>query len=128
MQDGEAPIPAFASCDGEAIILDTILSKDILDKLNRSAIMIGKVSASCSGIHQASDVSPVFRALKCLHDRGVKVSNPVLFNLVISAITEFEKENSIQVGSEYKGKIATKGCVVITRSCNAGWTDFFSCA
>jgi len=85
--------------------------------------MIGKVSASCSGIHQASDVSPVFRnakqALKCLHDRGVKVSNPVLFNLVISAITEFEKENSIQVGSEYKGKIA-QGCVVITRAMQDG--------
>ena len=38
--------------------------QDLLDVFSYALIDFGKIAASCSGIHQSSDVSPLFRAIK----------------------------------------------------------------
>jgi hypothetical protein len=95
------------------------MSKEILDLLRDNGIGIGKISGSCSGIHQAADISPIFRnikqAIKVLRDRATIVFNPVLNGLIVSAISEMEQEKSLKVDSTQKSKIA-QGCVVITRA------------
>jgi len=45
-------------------VLDVLMNNDITELLKETHVFLGKISASCSGIHQASDVSPLFRAAK----------------------------------------------------------------
>ncbi len=56
--------PSFVSCDGEAIVLDQVFSVETYGILRDADIDVGKIPASCSGILQPSDVSPLFRAAK----------------------------------------------------------------
>ena len=64
VDDDNMPLIAFASCDGETIILDEIFNEEILESLQEHNIHIGKFSASCSGILQPLDRSPIFKAAK----------------------------------------------------------------
>ena len=50
---------AFVTCDGEQE-----QHGDLLDIFSDDLIDFGKIAASCSGIHQSSDVSPLFRVVK----------------------------------------------------------------
>ena len=55
---------AFVTCDGEQEQIKVFQHDDLLDIFSDALIDFGKIPASCSGIHQSSDVSPLFRAIK----------------------------------------------------------------
>ncbi len=55
---------AFICCDGEAKQIEIFQEKEVLDALTAHSVDLGKLPASCSGILQASDVSPAFRSTK----------------------------------------------------------------
>ena len=46
------------------MLVDVFQHGDLLDIISDALIDFGKIAASCSGIHQSSDVSPLFRAIK----------------------------------------------------------------
>ncbi len=100
---------AFVSCDGEAIILEEVMTDEMLLKLQQKNIAMGKIAASCSGILQPSDVSPLFRACKQVLKRITAmeedVSNPVLESHLRNAITSLEAQFGICLGNEEKHKI-----------------------
>jgi hypothetical protein len=106
-----SPVRGFISCDGELIVLDVLLKQNVLDLLKESNIDLGKVSASCSAIHQPSDVSPVFKAtkskLKSIAKNGIVVFNPVLEDNIRDGISLFEENSSILVAADLKEKICT---------------------
>jgi len=58
------PSNGFISCDGEAVQLEAVLKGEIFSLMKEKQLIFGKISASCSGIHQASDVSSLFRNTK----------------------------------------------------------------
>ena len=58
------PMRAFVTCDGEQEQIKVFQHGDLLDIFSDALIDFGKIAASCSGIHQSSDVSPLFRAIK----------------------------------------------------------------
>jgi hypothetical protein len=59
-----SPMRAFVTCDGEQEQIKVFQHEDLLDIFSHAKIDFGKVSASCSGKLQSSDVSPLFRAIK----------------------------------------------------------------
>ena len=100
-------------------MIDELISDDIVADLEAANITVGKVSASCSAIHQPSDVSPLFKAVKkrlshCIQNEE-NVNNPVLEEHIRDALKTLESNQSIQVGSEYKNKIAY-GCQCVVRA------------
>lgn len=58
------PMRAFVTCDGEQEQIRVFQEEDMLGVFENALIDFGKIAASCSGIHQSSDVSPLFRAIK----------------------------------------------------------------
>lgn len=54
------PLHAFVTCDGEVMVVEEVFNLDTRNMLASRNIDFGKISASCSGIHQPSDVSPLF--------------------------------------------------------------------
>jgi len=62
--------------------LNEALTNDVVSYLKDHEITLGKIAASCSHIHQAADVGPVFRALKAhlagITRKGVSVENSLL--------------------------------------------------
>ena len=46
------------------MLVDVFQHGDLLDIISDALIDFGKIAASCSGIRQSSDVSPLFRAIK----------------------------------------------------------------
>ena len=58
------PMRAFVTCDGEQEQIKVFQHGDLLDTFSDALIDFGKIPASCSGIHQSSDVSPLFKAIK----------------------------------------------------------------
>ena len=106
----ESTSRAFASCDSEAMFLDEIFSVETRELLRQSNIDLGKIPASCSGILQPSDVSPLFKAAKTkLRSMLVKhliAENPIVESHIMTAIDQLQQELKITVGSEHKKKIA----------------------
>ena len=80
------PSNGFISCDGEAVQLEAVLKGEIFSLMKEKQLIFGKISASCSGIHQASDVSSLFRNTKkkvrTMTRNEDVVSNPVLENIL----------------------------------------------
>ncbi len=54
----------IVTSDGEAVVLEEVFNVEARNLLVSKNIDFGKVFASCSGIHQPSDVSPLFQASK----------------------------------------------------------------
>jgi hypothetical protein len=106
------------SCDGEAIVLDATFKSQIATKFEAECIDVGKHPASCSGIHQASDVAPLFKSvkkrLKTICEHEIDVSNPVLERNVRSAIRAMEEEMEIVIPSEKKNKIAHAALAMVS--------------
>lgn len=80
-----------------------------ITKFEDSNIELGKLPASCSGIHQAADVSSLFRSVK---DRVLSNEtnqqmfvNVVLQNNIAAAIAHFESKKSIRIGPDMCKKI-----------------------
>ena len=76
---------AFATSDGEAIVLNQVFFTDVLKMLKSKMISLGKISVSCSGIHQPSDMSPLFKATKkarkkCMANPSLLKPHPLLSN------------------------------------------------
>jgi len=92
------------------------MHNDITDLIKESHIFLGKLSASCSGIHQASDVSPLFRAAKqkvaYIHNHEVDVSNPTLQRRIESLLAQSSLSSISNVSSECKHKISYE-CMMI---------------
>lgn len=107
---------AFATCDGEAIVLEEVFNKETRRILKEKNIDIGKISASCSGIHQPSDVSPLFRAsksrLRGLLSNVVIPSNPLVQEHILSAFTELKEVYHISVPSSQQEKVIY-GCSAV---------------
>lgn len=101
---------AFVSCDGEAIILEQVFSADTNKLLNAHKIDLGKIPASCSGILQPSDVSPLFKAaktkLRSMLKKHLIAENPIVEGHIMASIDQLQGEFSIIVGSEKRKKIA----------------------
>lgn len=113
------PTPGFVTCDGEGIQLKSAITSTVLNALKEADVSLGKVSASCTAIHQPSDVSALFRALKsrltAMRENGVDIlPNPALTHNLLEAMKSFKKDSKIPVSSDAQAKIVT-GCLVITQ-------------
>lgn len=126
---------AFTTCDGEAMILDEVFNKEIQKELIAAGIDLGKIPASCSGILQPSDVSPLFRAtktkLRSMLEKYLIGDNPVVEEHIMTVLAELQERHSIAIGSEQKKKIA-HGAISVARAAQevvrprlieAGFTD-----
>ena len=113
------PSRVYVSSDGEAVVLNQVFSEDTLTLLKDKNIAMGKISASCSGIHQPSDVSPLFRAAKKhLHtftDHNPECSDLIFKQAMDTAIKSFEHESKLSLSSEQKGKIIY-GCWAVANT------------
>lgn len=108
--------------------------REIWDLLDTSDVMLGKLPASTSGIHQVADVSPVFKAAKAKLAnstyREASIALPVLKQSISTALVRFEEESNIGLSAEKKAKIvqALTRCVwsiqetLTTNTIKAGWT------
>lgn len=101
---------SFVTCDGEPLFLEETCSQAVQTQLAASNIQLGKLPASCSGILQASDVSPLFRAAKKTLKSKLRKSfggdNPVVEEAIMICLQQLEERYSISVGSTHKHKIA----------------------
>lgn len=61
--DGTA-MHAFCSCDGEASQIRVLMEGTVATLFRSENIILGKTPRSCSGVTQASDIGPQFRAEK----------------------------------------------------------------
>jgi len=109
----------FVSCDGEAMILDEVFNPEIRAEMIEQDIDLGKIPASCSGILQPSDMSPLFRATKTkLRNMLMKFlvgDNPVVEEHIMAALAELQVRHKITIGSEQKKKIA-HGAISVARA------------
>lgn len=108
----------YISSDGEAIIMNQVFSQSILDHLAERNIALAKTTVSISGIHQPSDVSPLFKSAKAKLP-GMQANNPECTDLTFSSnlmalLTKFEKEKGIDL-SNSKTKIIY-GCWIVTKT------------
>jgi len=89
----ELPPHAFVTCDGEAVVLEEVFNVEARNLLVSKNIDFGKVFASCSGIYQPSDVSPLFRAskahLRSLISKIVIPANPLVQSHILPAFEKF---------------------------------------
>ena len=85
------------------------MSSSCKSELKKANIFAGKISASCSGIHQAANVSPVFRAakekLRKVTPEQANIASPRLYTTIPLAISECEKKFNIIVPPDRRGKI-----------------------
>lgn len=100
-------------------MLDQVISQHVVTQLQSSNIVLGKIPASCSGIHQPLDVSPLFRAaksrMKSVVAKASIVSNTVLETHVRNALSLLESKCNVSVKSEQKNKVVY-GCSVIVQT------------
>jgi len=86
------------------------LTNDVVSDLQDHEITLGKIAASCSHIHQAADVGPVFRALKvhlaAITRKGVSVENSLLDLRIKEQLAKFEEEFSITLGEDRKDRLS----------------------
>ena len=81
------PMRAFVTCDGEQEQIKVFQHDDLLDIFSGALIDFGKIAAFCSGIHQSSDVSPLFRAIKTkLHAVEKRKYGSALINTALVTI------------------------------------------
>ena len=83
------PMRAFVTCDGEQEQIKVFQQQDLLDVFSYALIDFGKIAASCSGIHQSSDVSPLFRAIKTkIHAVETRRYRSALINTALVTVLE----------------------------------------
>ena len=81
------PMRVFVTCDGEQEQIKVFQHDDLLDIFSGALIDFGKIAAFCSGIHQSSDVSPLFRAIKTkLHAVEKRKYGSALINTALVTI------------------------------------------
>jgi hypothetical protein len=101
---------AHVNADGESAILNEALTNDVVSDLQDHEITLGKIAASCSHIHQAADVGPVFRALKAhlaaITCKGVSVENSLLDLRIKEQLAKIEEEFSITLGEDRKDRLS----------------------
>jgi hypothetical protein len=106
--------PAFISSDGEAIVMDEVFDQSTRSLLEAKNIQLGKIAASCSGIHQPSDVSPLFRAsktrLRSMLSGNSVIPNPSVEAQITRALNQLETDFGVIVPSGQKSKVAY-GCI-----------------
>ena len=116
--NGEFPM-AFITSDGEQIVVEAALSKDVLDTLRQKNIHLGKYPASCSGIHQPADVSPLFRAcktrLKNLLSKSLVHQNQTIDSHIMNALGRLETKFNLVVPAGQKSKVVF-GCQAAVRA------------
>ncbi len=97
-------------------MLQNVLRTDTIKALDNSRIVVGKIAASCSSIHQPSDVSTLFRDVKTRlrhwHESGIVHELPELSSNIDTVLTEFVQETNNRLSTELKTKII-RGCVDI---------------
>lgn len=98
------------SCDGESIIMNEVFTNAIISELQDYEIILSKIAASCSHIHQAADMGPVFRALKAhlaaITRKGLSVENKLLDLRIMEALGKLEVEFNITLPAEKKDKFS----------------------
>lgn len=113
--NGEIPM-SFITSDGEQIVLDAALSKSVRDTLHKKNIHLGKYPASCSGIHQPADVSPIFRAcktrLKNLLSKSLAHQNATVANHITAALNRIETKYKLVIPNGQKSKVVF-GCQAV---------------
>jgi len=112
---------AFATSDGEAIVLNQVFSTDALEMLKSKMIGLGKISASCSGIHQPSDVSPLFKGTKkaskkYMENPSLVKPHPLLTSNLRSAFANLESSCGISISAGGQKEKIILGCEIIVRT------------
>jgi hypothetical protein len=108
--DDGTPMRAWVTFDREAIVLPVMMEQEVLDVFAVAGIDLGKIAASCSGIHQASDVALLFMAVKkrllTLQKKLLDVSDIALEKKIKYAITLLEtKHSEVSVSPDMRKKI-----------------------
>jgi len=98
--------------------MNQVFSQSILDHLTERNIALAKTAASISGIHQPSDVSPLFKSAKAKLP-GMQANNPECTDLTFSSnlmalLTKFEEEKGVDL-SNSKTKIIY-GCWIVKKT------------
>ncbi len=126
VDDDNMPLTAFASCDGETIILDEIFNEEILESLQEHNIHIGKLSASCSGILQPLDRSPIFktakRRLKSIVSANDVRASPLLEMKLKGILQRVENNFNITLPSSVKDRLVF-GILAVKMAINETMTD-----
>lgn len=99
--------------------LQAAFTSNCTNSFNTNIIDLGKLPASCSGILQASDVSPLFKSVKsrvaAVIRHNTLPQNPILAKNIKAFIRNFETHYSIKLSSEHIDKICV-GCVTVVRA------------
>ncbi len=107
------------SCDGEAVVLQSSFMSEIRAKFDKEQIHLGKLPASCSSRHQASDVAPVFRSVKNqlskMYENGEVVYNYVLDTNIRQTIQGFISESNVSLTAARITNISM-GCMEIVNA------------
>lgn len=108
--------PAFISSDGEAIVIEEVFNQDIRGLLRAENIHLGKIAASCSGILQPSDVSPLFRAsktkLRNMLNKAPPHPNPIVEAHILRALGETSEVCDVIISSTQRSKLS-HGCLTV---------------
>jgi hypothetical protein len=115
---GHGQEQGFVYCDGEAVTLSQVFSENLTKLAQDNHVHIGKLPASCSGIHQSCDVSPVFKVTKkCLKDifkRQLIHNNPTITTKVQEGLSKLESDVHIIISALIKQRIETSVLAITT--------------
>jgi len=107
------------TCDGEQIVMNEVLINEVVEPFTDQEVTVAKLSASCSGILQASDRAKTFMAskkrLRTIVQDDIDVSNPVLDNNLKKAFKQLEDKYNIKVPSG-KEECIIYGCKAVMRT------------
>jgi DNA polymerase III delta prime subunit len=96
-----------------------MMNEEVTTLVKDSHVMLGKISASCSGIHQASDVSPLFRSAKTkvrtMTQNEVVISNYVVETILADKIVKSDNTALSSLSSGQRGKIVN-GCLLVSHA------------
>jgi len=110
------------TCDGETTVLNEVFTDEIVSDLNDHEVVVCKLPASCSAIHQALDVGPIFKGAKSRLEKIVRteqeVSNPMLSSKIASNLKHSEGKYDIILTSDTK-KNMIRGVGGIVRAAEA---------
>lgn len=92
------------------------MNNELNEQMKESMVSLGKVSASCSSIHQASDVSPLFKAakkrLETITKKSISTANVVVEKHIRQLLNNSDVSAITNLSSEAKNKII-HGCLSI---------------
>ena len=122
--EDESPMQPFLHSDGEACVMNEAFSEEVMSAFEDASINYLKGGPSHTSMTQDLDCYHMFSSLKAgvkhVHKYGTHVRNGMLREGMLQAMSEFEREYSIDI-SPLRNKIIY-GHEVITYSAQKHWT------